>query len=366
MTIRPIPELPNHVWLLILDHLDLNELLAVARCNRRFKALAQRTFRITLSGRYQVNSTISQSVAKSFVMLRIFGKGIRVLHAESYVPRQVQRRSDFWYSLAIPKLTTISIRPSSIRYYVERMPEHVSFYRVTELQLVGAHSATAYRIDFQRYFPVLRKLQISDSLVIVYEADILPNRLRTLDMNTFETGTRTRDNVLLMLRMNPNLVDLKVQYRRHWQPNTMLQAIVQLGLYHGLVTLTASVEIDDDLIDLVAHLKLFVVLSKLELRCFGRGQLAGFAMAFRKMNELERLCIEFWDEHTHEQYNEFLMVFAGGNVPRQLAYFEMNVMNGIKVLNSDWTNFVDVMKPCECRRDVRYVPVVTLNENDNH
>lgn len=358
---QPASLLNDHVLLHIFSHLDLIALSAVAKCSRRLRSLAQRTFRIAMDGRLTLNDEVAHHAAghTANTILRVFGP--LAVHFAYDVQQPPHYTAPLpWPDLNIAELKSMRIDPLRMRLPAICEPgANTAFHQLDSLELYNVYSSRVsplLHINFRRWFGHLQSLTLNRCVALAYGNELrLPCSLRRLDMDlTWMTAPANRD-FRTLLRLNAGLTHLRLrEYAWRLRPNELLDALVDSGLQATLESLelidTDDMFIADDLIyhenELTPRLRMFQRLRVLRIKS---RDCLNIVANVPLLQSLARLEVLMWPmANMYLEPGLFLRAFAA-SVPLNLRQF--TVAGPICIGRGEWDDFVAAMPAaCKCQQ----------------
>lgn len=270
---QPVPALCDDVLLEIFGKLKLDDLVAVAKCSRRFEALAQTAFRISLDGPLQLcefeyiktikyeydtqrtNEQYFPKLLKSKASERLLLFDTHAKHIECECTTDEWQMK--WCRVNLAKLQSIKIDFAQIASLCE---QRTQFTMVEHLELMGSPSHHI-DIDFGQCFPKLKSLVLEHHIKQDMDERHFPRGLRSLNMIEDDEST-----IKALLRLSPELCELRLQ-QMPMEVNNLIDYMVDCGIHSSLKSLVLynSKEPDTETDNLTHQMPMFGKLETLEI-----------------------------------------------------------------------------------------------------
>lgn len=341
----------DDVLLEIFEYLDFRDHYTLAKCSKRFRALAQRSFKTVLKGRLERQDTVDEALE----VLQIFGKQTK------HYAWQATPANPFPY-LSVDQLKSMELHGLQIHLLNDGLRESsLRFVALTHLKVhMYYNSMRMVRMNFRGCFPNLKSLSLLGAEFICAEAGCQPTTLTHLSyLVSAPSGVFWRD----LLQSNPNLVDVRINLDEFDAQNAPIHYMVELGLHKTITHLDTTCEASNEQYagELAESLQKFKQLQRLRLQFESTRTMTPLVTAFCHLKSLQAL--NFYVQLGGERkLLEFLWLFAA-SAPTNLKTLHLERDITSPTDNQIWREFIKEMpKTCECY--AHFIPSIWDDEEE--
>lgn len=349
---QPVPALNDDVLLRIFAELELVDLSAVTKACRRFNELAQYTFSRIKQRRLTLTQDVLMDPGKVYDILCVFGPFTEHFAHDVmwlfYSPL-------VWFELKIASLKSMKIDPFRMR--LDRIDKFISADRFEQLESLHLFSMNAnppaLNFNFRHWFPNLKSLKLVVGMDIVYDEELLPRTLHTLDMDLL-LSDNSQENYKILLRLNPDLVNLRLRdHAWRLKPNDILNMLIDFGLHAKLESFELiddreTFQYDDFMYEFTLLTPRLNMFQRLKTLVFGSRVIMCIVQNVPVLGQLTNLEILKMSMANYVDPEPFLMALAT-NCPVSLKEFA--VPGQIEISEDNWKAFVAAMpNTCKCQK----------------
>lgn len=361
-----VPELNDHLLLLIFANLDLFFLHKVAECSRRFRMLAQRTFSHELDGQLDI-----YTYSLNHGMLPIFGPFAKHITFGNCDYESSLNSFVIWRHFDITILLSITIDPfiTHMKDIGNVFQDNVRFDKLKNLDLYtddhyysGRWTATAktFAFNFRQWCPQLISLKMNKFVIIGNDENQLPRTLKKLDIECqFDDSDRV-NTLKSLLRLNANIVDIRLrEFAWLFHPNWILSYLTECGLHTTLESFAFQNEeqmwnfkwhpyYEYLFCKLESTLSMFQQLENLEFMFYGNLCSQQNIQLFKSLAKLKCLRIPMIEAETFDDMQDIFLENFIINVPTNLTQL---ILYDVDISSKDWRKFVAAMPAsCDCQK----------------